>query len=318
MKEKKVKLNENEEQNIPVDINRYQDSFTPSAKKLDLGLWLIERGKYLRAGLIIFLIILAVMAWSRTIYGFAYYITKGMNEDEILVREMVAVQTIGHDYILSLSANDLVYSPVQVLRANGDKYDFVGQIENPNSGYSASFNYCFFEQNQEIECDESFVFPGETKNLLSLAKPFNYIPRDVNFIIKDIIWRRINNRQFPDWKNYRDGHLNIVIEGAEFKPSQASGLSEKLNLNTLKFTATNKTPFNYWEVSLTILLYSGNAIAGVNKYILTEFMSGEKQTVEMSWLGNLSGVDNIKIIPEVNILDNNVYIKYEGGIGEEK
>jgi len=38
----------------------------------------------------------------------------------------------------------------------------------------------------------------------------------------------------------------------------------------------------------------------------------------MSWLGGLSGVDNVKIVPEINIFKDDIYIEYEGGIGEEK
>jgi len=47
-------------------------------------------------------------------------------------------------------------------------------------------------------------------------------------------------------------------------------------------------------------------------------MSREKRKVEISWLGGLSASDDIKIVPEINIFEDDIYIKYEGGIGEEK
>jgi len=47
-------------------------------------------------------------------------------------------------------------------------------------------------------------------------------------------------------------------------------------------------------------------------------MSGENRPVQLSWPGNISRIDRVEIIPEINIMDDNIYIKYEGGIGEER
>lgn len=311
-------LTKNENKEKEIDLSRYKTFSSPSDKRLALGLWIIEHKKHLKAALVIFLFVVAAVSWSYTIYGFAYSLARGMNEDEILAEQLVQTQTVSHAYLVSLSPQDLIYSPAKMLRANEDKYDFITQIKNPNLKHGANFSYCFLEKDREIDCEDSFILPGETKNLLSLAQSFKSRPTNSKFVIKEISWQRINPHEFPDWESFRDEHLDISLEDIEFKPAPSSGLSEKLNLNTLKFKATNKTPYNYWEVPLTILLFSGNSIVGVNKYTLAEFMSREKREIEMSWLGSISGVNEVKIIPEINILKDDIYIKYEGGIGEEK
>jgi len=287
-------------------------------KKLALGLWLIENRKRLRAALIVFLAVVAGISWSYTIYGFTYYIAKGMNEDEILARQIVQNWVAGHDYILKLAPADLIFSSPQVFKANEDKYDFLVEARNPNPRHWASFSYCFKQGEKEVDCGQSFILPEGEKVVSALAEVFKTRPTSLNFIIKEISWGRINPHQFPDWENFRDEHLAIAIEDIDFKPAPVSGLSEKLNLNTLKFSAINRTPFNYWEVPFTILLSRGNSIVGINRYTAVELMSKEKREIEMSWLGSISGVNNIKIIPEINILEDDIYIKYEGGIGEEK
>jgi len=292
--------------------------YTPADRKLALGLWLIENKKRLRAALVIFLVLVAGISWSYTIYGFAYYIIKGMGDDEILVSQITQETVIGHNYILKMAPQDLIFSAPLALKASEDKYDFLVEVKNPNPRHWASLSYCFSQGGKEIDCGQSFILPEGEKIISVLAKTFKTRPTSLNFIVKEFSWGRISPHKFPDWENFRDEHLAISVEDIDFKPAATSGLSEKLNLNTLKFSANNKTPFNYWEVPFTILLSRGNSIIGINKYTATELMSKEKREIEMSWLGNLSGVNNIKIIPEINILEDDIYIKYEGGIGEEK
>lgn len=307
------KINQSE-----VDINRYKSPDSLSSKKLEIGLWLLENKKHLKKALIIFLTVVSAISWSYTIYGFAYYIAKGMSDDEILVEQMLATQTIGHEYILTLGPQDVSYSSPKIFRGEGNKYDFISEIKNSNIKYWANFEYCFSEQNKEIECGESFVLPGETKNLIAIAKDFNYLPRDASLEIKELTWKKIDAREITNWNNYRNEHLNFIFDGISFKPAPLSGLSEKLNLNSLEFYASNETALNYWEVPLDILFYNGNSLIGVNQYILSEFMSKEKRNISMSWAGNLPSVNSVKIIPNLNILKDGIYIKYEGGIGTEK
>ena len=207
-----------------------------------------------------------------------------------------------------------------LLKIESNKYDIFSKISNPNSRYLCNIKYCFIfgNENNEIECSESFIFPNETKYLLSLAKTFEQSPENLRFIIKDISWHRINLHKYPDWQNFYNEHLDIIIGNAKFKPTELSGLSEKIDLNSLEFTVYNNTAYNYWDVTFNIFLYSGNRIVGVNKYILQEFMSKEKRNIQISWSGRFSRVSDIEIIPEINVMDEDVYIKYKGGVGEEK
>ncbi|MFA4941808.1 MAG: hypothetical protein WC582_04440 [Patescibacteria group bacterium] len=301
-----------------IDINRYNAPDSPSSDKLEMGLWLLENKKHLRKALIIFLTVISAISWSYTIYGFAYYIAKGMNEDNILAEQLVNTKTIGHEYILALAPQDISFSPVKIFRGNENKYDFVSEIKNQNSKHWATFKYCFYEKGQEVECGENFIFPGETKSLIALAKNFNYLPREASLTITELFWQKINAREISDWNNYSNEHLDFIFDDIVFKPAAASGLSEKLNFNSLNFSATNKTAFNYWEVPLDIFFYNGNSLIGVNQYVLPEFMSKDKRDIKISWPGNLSGVNSVKIIPNLNIFKDNIYIKYEGGVGEEK
>ncbi len=97
-----------------------------------------------------------------------------------------------------------------------------------------------------------------------------------------------------------------------FSAGSVSGLSDKVNLNTLDFSVKNQTPFGYYEAPLNIFLYSGSEIVAVNRYILNNFLPGETRFVKMSWPGNFGSANRTDVVPDINIIDDGVYLKYQG------
>jgi hypothetical protein len=301
-----------------VDIERYKDIEGLTLRKLNLGLWYVEHKRFLRMILIGFLIVISAVSWSYTIYGFAYYFTRGMDEDELLARQLVGTGAIDHNAVLSSGPKDLVYGQAKILKSTDKRYDFFVQIKNPNERHGAEFEYYFLTEGKEVGRSSGFILPSESKYLLALSEEFSTKPVSAQLKFANFSWQRIDRHKISDWTSYRDNRLDIDINDAKFTPAKLSGLSEKVSLNQLEFRATNKTAYNYWNVDFVILLYSGLNVVGVNKYGLEEFMSGQDRQVSISWPGNIGRVNKVEIIPEVNILKDNIYIKYEGGIGEEK
>jgi len=133
-----------------VDVGQYKDLGGLSDKKLEFGLWVVEHKSLFRRALIIALLIISGVSWSYTIYGFAYYFARGQYEDEKNVNNLAMVNTVGHDYLVSISAQDLAYSPVQVLKTASDKYDLVTQVRNPNENHWAFIEYCWVANEEEM------------------------------------------------------------------------------------------------------------------------------------------------------------------------
>jgi len=304
--------------NLEKRVEQYTDVEGLSTKKLTLGLWFVEHRQHLRWVLIGFLIIIATISWVYTIGGFTYYLARGMTEDEVLVRQLVQQGNIEHSYLARIAAQDLSYSPVQVFGANNNRYDFLVKVRNVNQKWWAEFNYYFLIGEKQTEKFQGFIFPQENKYFIALNQSLLTAPTYVEFITKDFEWHRIDQHRISNWQDFYTSHLNIENKEIKYIPASASELSEKIGLNQLSFTTINKTAYNYWEVNYIILIYSGGGITGINRYIINDFMSGQNRQVELSWPGNLGRVDKVELIPEINIMDNDVYIKYEGGIGEEK
>jgi hypothetical protein len=309
---------EQEKKEEEIDIKRFKDVSGLTLRKLNFGLWYVKHKLLLRRIFIGFLIVVSAVFWAYSIYGFAYYITRGVTEDELLVRGLVRSGQINHNAILSMSPKNLKFGRTRVFKSFGEKYDFLIRAENPNKRHGAEFEYFFIVGDKETTPKEGFILPGETKYFLSLSNEFSARPINARFKTRNFRWKRIDRHEIPDWDSYKNDRLSIEISGINFIPSNLSGLSEKIDLNQLEFTAVNGSAYNYWNVSYIILFFGGNNIVAVNQFDMEEFMSGEERQVSMRWPGAVGRVSKVEIIPEVNIMRDDVYIEIEGGPGELK
>ncbi|MEI6596764.1 MAG: hypothetical protein WCL13_00940 [bacterium] len=303
---------------IEARMKNYVSTEGITTKQLEIGLWYIEHKKQFKMVLVGFLILISAVSWAYTIYGFAYYIARGMSEDEILVNQLVQTSAIGHDYVVQIGAKELIIGPVQIIKSADKKYDLFVQLKNENQKWWAEFDYYFVAAGRSTTKTKGYILPEEIKYPAALAEDFSYYPENSQLVIENISWRRIDQHQIADWGAYRDSRLNIEKTDIKFTSANASQLSEKLGLNQLSFNAINRTAYSYWSVGFVILLYSNDQITGVNYYILNDFMSEQKRLVEISWPGDLGRADRVEIIPEINIMKDDIYIKYDGGIGQEK
>ena len=247
--------NQNRTKEIEAKVENYTSPEGITTKQLEIGLWYVEHKRQLKMVLIVFLILIGAVSWSYSIYNFAYYIFRGMNEDKILADQLVQTSAIGHDYILQVSAKPLAANPVEIINSADQKYDLFTQIKNDNQKWWAEFDYYFVASGVETKKANGYILPGEAKYLMALAQNFAGLPTDAQLTIENLSWHRINQHQIPDWNAYYNSHLDIQTADINYTPAGDSLLSEKINLNQLSFNAINNTAYNYWEVGFTILLY---------------------------------------------------------------
>jgi hypothetical protein len=207
---------------------------------------------------------------------------------------------------------EMVLGEIKAFRAV-ESSDLAIKINNPNDNFQAEFEYCFEVDGQETACGSSFIFPQEDKYLLALNQAGVSSANQILLKVKDIFWSRINKRVIPDWPEFYTNHLDFLVENIEFSGATQSGLSEKVNLNSLQFNISNNTAFSYYEVPLNILLFSNNNLVGVHRYLLDNFISGEKRLIRLSWPADLESVSRVEISPDLNITSDEVFRKYQGG-----
>ena len=292
-----------------IDINNYQDAEGLTVRKMDFGLWLIEHRKQLLLVPTIFLIAVSAIAWAYTLFGLVYYIIWGMNADSRLANELVNTNVI----FPARNIVNLSVEPVQIIRNGNDKYDLIVKIKNANQRYWAILNYYFSSGDFEFGQSTDFILPSDEKYLLLLNQEFGKYPSDIQVFFANPAWRLIDLHKFPDWENYKKEHLDFIVTDAKFIPSQSTILSEKLNLSDLHFKIKNNTAYNYYEVNLGIILFSQTKIIAVNHYKINDFYAGEAKDINVTWYGQTGQVDDIMITPEINITQDDIYVKFKSG-----
>ncbi len=303
----------NEDKESKIDINKYKDPTGVSIEKLEKSFWLFRHRKDFKNSLIVFLVLLCIITWGYALFGYGKYLIVGMEEDKKMLKELTGPLLIKHSQVLKFAPKELKLSELNVIRDN-QKFDLAIKITNPNPHHGGIFNYCFEAGKEKIKCGKNFVLPRDSKYLLALSQKINQKGR-TTFNINKTNWKKLDYHKMPSWKNFKNERIDFKIENVELTPANKSKLSEEINLSDLSFSVTNNSGFGYYEVPFNILLINYNKIVGLNRYSIYNFKSKEKKNIEISWpnLNFTSG--NIKIIPDINILNPEIYMK-PGGTGE--
>jgi len=283
-----------------IDLSKYDDASNLSLSKINFGLWLSEKRKSLSKMLIIFLILISIFFFSFSTYNYVVYF---LGADS------------GHNELALVSAprnqvNELEIINTETLKING-YYDFITSLKNPNDRFVAYFNYCFSAEEIDIVCNQGFILPNEKKFLTALNKeiPDNYA--SVTLEIRDISWRRIDNKEVPNWNDFLKERLDFSFQDIRLNSSGTNN-NKTNNLNYLEFVATNNTAYSYYEAPLNIIFYKDSQIIGAHRYVINNFLAGERRSIKLNWLTNLIPANKTEIQPEINILDQAVYWKYDG------
>jgi hypothetical protein len=303
---KKNSMPENITSNNTQNVEKYRDLEGITLNKLSFGLWWVKNRSGLRKTLITFLIIICSVSWGYTLINWGYYYAVGYQLDEQMTAQLVQTSTVHQSYLLSKAAKPAIVQQVGVIENDG-MYDLYAILKNINTKHIGQLSYCFMSGTEELSCGKDFILPGEQKYFLALAKDLERRPSSINFRINRQQWSKLNPHDYPNWSRYRSAHLDFPIGETDFIPAVDSERSEKLKLNLLKFSITNNTPYNYYEAPLNIVIFRRGKIVGVSRYVIKYFDSNMTEDIEITWPGAIMTVDEVEIIPDINIIDESVY-----------
>ncbi|MCK5511042.1 hypothetical protein KAI65_05920 [Candidatus Parcubacteria bacterium] len=309
---------ETEEAPKPVNLNRYKDPEGLTIKKMRIGLWLVANRKNFKLIFIVFLALVIAYSWGRYFIVFGNQVLFGMKQDKKIIQALIVPNLIDYETLSKNSAKNLEINQPGVIAISDNKFDFYIKIRNPNHKYWAHFDYYFRLDNKDTRKESNFILPGETKYILLLGEKLETKSKNGEFVIDKIEWERIDFHKYDNWPLFAKEHLDIKISDIKFTPANSSVLSEKININTLDFSASNNTAYNYWDVAYNALLFKGSRIIGVNRYVADNLMSGQTQKIGITWPEDIGQVGDIVIYPEVDITRDDVYIKFDGKTGTEK
>ncbi len=297
-----------QENTVENQVERFRDVEGLSTRRLDFGIWYLKHRKKFFFAIVAVLVITAAGTIGYSVYQFSNYLFVGMRQDQQNYLEL----TSGSSLITNKTnlGSNISYSEARILPVHDDSSDIVAAVTNSNARSLLKFTYYFSVGGQKIGGGESFVLPNDTKYLMALGQTVPGGATTATLVIEDITFSRLDRHLISDWEQYRLERLNFLIEDAKFTAAPESGLSEKLSVGELQFKISNNGAYGYINAPLSIILKSQGQIAAVNHYQLASFRSGESRNIKMSWPGKLPIIDQVVIVPDINIIDESVFLKY--------
>jgi len=291
-------------------LKNYRPVEGPENWQLNFGVWWVEHKVLLRRALDIILIAIGAPWIIYGIYGFGYYYSAGMAQDERLANNLMQLPRISHQIVMQAAAQPLVIGATAVFPNSGNTYDLAAAIKNPNADWYANFSYYFAGGAGNNEPQTEFILPQESKYLTSFLNK----SASSEAVISEINWHRALADGFNSVADMLKTHTDITVSDIQFNNI---GLSSGLTLNSLTFSARNNSPYNYWDVDFYLLAKSGGGLTGINKYRLEKFYSGEEREVSLIWPAYLSEAQ-IDVQPSVDIFNKDNYMPFKLGPGQEK
>ncbi len=288
-------------------VNNFRDAEGLSTRQLDFGLWYLRNRKKFFYTLVVLLTLTAAGTIGYSLYQFSSYLLVGMQQDKQTYLDLTSSASLITSKVNI--GNNISYSEVRVLQGQDGKTDLVAAVTNSNPMLLVKITYTFEANGQKIGEAQDFVLPQDTKYLMALHQD---IPSNssVNLVIEQTSFIRVDRHKVPDWTQYRLERLSFLIENAQFTSATNSGLSEKISVGQLDFKITNQSAYGYTSVPLAIILKSQGQIVAVNRYQLDNLRSGDVRTVHLSWPGNFPVINEVEVIPDLNILDDTIFMKY--------
>lgn len=276
-----------------------------SEKQLNLGYWFVTHKLQLRRVLEIILIVFSLATLGYSGYGLTLDILNAPVREQML-RDL-ASSNLNPAVVLSQRPKELGAGNVQILVPQG-RYDFIATVTNPNQGYAAHFSYRFVAGDFATEPEKEFILPGEQKFVVKLGVTAATRPSGAAIEITGVSWQRIDRHLYPDWKSFAVEHLNLPVTDISYTPEIILE-GGKSSIGRTSFTVTNDTGYGYYGVRALVMMYRGPAVVGVNSTVFATLAPNQAAAGEVTWYENYGAVTQIKVIPEVDILDNATYIR---------
>lgn len=312
VKEHELNDKNNKERSSKSDsyIKRYESRDGLSLSKINWGLFYIEQRQNLITIRNAFFVFFSVMVWGGYAFVFGSYLISGAKADASMMKEFSLSNPFPHHEVVEVSANDISISKANYLN-KGNDYDFFALIDNRNEDFYAEFDYYFTNNGKKIDSREGFVLPKENKYLVLLGREIIESVGDVELVIENVKWRRIDKHLYGEYDEFLKTHLDVTVKDKKYLDSRESGISDRAKLGVVEFMVTNNTSFNYTDLGFVIISKYGSKIVDVSKYKTGKLYSNDTKAIKVLMTRNVPHVNVIEVYPEKNIFDIHGYIDFE-------
>ena len=129
-------------------------------------------------------------------------------------------------------------------------------------------------------------------------------PSDVQLELTDLVWRRLDRHQVPDYAKFAADRLNLPATDVLYDPAVEVGST---TVGRTNFTMNNTTGYTYYAARFLVVQFRGAVVGGINTVTLANLQPLEVRKAEVTWFEPLPAISSVKIVPDIDILDPAAY-----------
>ncbi len=274
-------------------------------RELGFSEWYLKHKIQLRQGLTVFLIVVCVVLGGYSLYRVIEYAFYGYWHDEALrsnlTNQGVALNTVKKE----VAATPIQIETIAVLPSSPGKADYLAYMNNPNDRWAARVFYTFSWSGGETAVADTWLWPGQRSGLGVLGVATDAIPGDARVTIKNIEWRRLDNRTYLDPAQFVTERLQFTVDEMVFVPANPNAGT---SVHTISFILKNETAFGYWQVPFTAIFKKGEVIVGSKQFIVDSFAAESIQKIDLTSLVDSLDLDTVEVYANLNLFDEDNYL----------
>jgi len=264
--------------------------------KLKLAYFYTENKIFIkRAGLFLFFFVDLIILFALGTIWINY--KTGLINDNSYLSQM-SVSLVNKQAVQKTKPQNLYFEEPTIIPAGYDKYDLMVKVTNNNDEWAIkNIKYTFIVDGQKLKSQETFILPKSEKYLMY----FNVEnAQNIQLKILNTEWERIKDFSLLSYKNQIKSTKN------EFR---VGNIDKYFGTSIIEIY--NDSPFDYWEVGATVILYNRSMKPIAIDYItINKLLSQETRKTEINWPTNLKErVYKTLVYPEINLLNENVIMK---------
>lgn len=285
-----------------------------SNDELKAGYWYVTHRVLLRKLGIVILAIAAGGLMLYGIYGLIQYYIADRGTNLALEADLAKAKL---DYALLAELNTpkgLQILETQAIKSGEGNYDLITEIVNPNQQWAVdSLDYYYLINEAKSNVKTDFILPGQDKFILYLNYQSATAVTAANIIVENIKWKKVANYQLLAEKI-----LKFDFENQKVISSAQSEVGNKEPVAEISFDVLNKGAYSFWEPRFKIFLYKRDKLIGVTQTTIDAIESGEKRSQSINLFQSAPRGIDLVILPDINILDPQIFKGIGQGSGELK
>jgi hypothetical protein len=293
--------------------------FAPTEEKeFQYGYWYVTHKVLIRQIAILILMIVSSSLFLTGLVGLVKYYFADAAKNAALVQALAEPQISFANIAALGTPQPLSVAGSMVFSGADNSYDFLAEVDNINEvWYAKSFDYYFtYGAGLKTEPRKGFALPGQHKYLLDLGIPLDTRIADAEVVIENVDWEKA-----PDFKSLEDKILQFQFPTktlTTLSTPATTAAPGTTGVMALKVEVVNPGSYSFWAPRFDVLFYRSNTLVGITELTLSQISTGEKQTANMNIFQKLPAGVRVEVVPDIDILNPDVFKGFGDGSGELK